>query len=198
MSPFLTKSHQPLGSLQRVLSFHSVPLKSYYFLPCKNQDPTLSSSRRKVPMKLYSTAAGCAVTLLLLLIPACRQEDSPGGLSKTDFEAIVEFSGGKFGKGFIGLKVEEENLSGTVVLPSGTRAPFSGQLSPDPDTRWLKIQWQAPADGCSRPANYHLEMTWANLSALTGTGRLAIRCEAETPIEIAVSATLLWDPRYAP
>ncbi len=149
-------------------------------------------------MRVKSITICALLSMVMGVTFACRQEESFGGLSKGDFEAIVEFSSESFGKGFIGLKVDGENLTGTVVLPSGASSHYQGLLSPDPLKRWLKIDWKGKDDGCGEAAHYHLEMAWASLESLTGTGKLAITCGTQPPKEIELNAQLLWDPRYAP
>lgn len=149
-------------------------------------------------MKPRLTSPAWLLIALALTVVACERNEATGGLSKQDFEAIIEISGDGFRKGYLGLTVADETLGGTVVMPSGARAKYSGSLSPDPEERWLKVDWSAARDDCDEHARFHLELAWASLSALTGTGELTVRCGEDAPATIEIIATLLWDPRYAP
>lgn len=149
-------------------------------------------------MKPWAIAPVSLLIAISLTGVACRQDKAMGGLSKQDFDAIVEISGTGFRSGYLGLVVDGETLTGTVVMPSGVRAQLSGSLSPDPENRWLTIDWTAAMDGCDSDARYHLKQTWKSLDALTGTGQLTMQCIEDTPATIEINATLLWDPLYAP
>jgi len=149
-------------------------------------------------MKYRPSVPAHMLIVITLTAVACQQNDAMGGLNKQDFASVLELSGDGFRSGYLGLIVEGEALTGTVVMPSGTRAQLSGILSPDPENRWLTIEWPAAMDGCDGDARYHLKLTWECLSALTGIGQLTIQCNEDAPVVIEINATLLWDPRYAP
>jgi hypothetical protein len=119
------------------------------------------------------------------------------GLEPSQFEAILDIAGPEVPRLLAGIKrTPTAATSGLVALPDGSHQPFQGIISMDRQDRWLRMDWEAPHEDCRKKAQFHCEMHWANLKALTGEGVVTATCNGEFLVKSDVKISLLYDPKY--